>query len=392
MSPSLIHLDPVVSKDSLGPLGSPIGENNGESKGVYPLTAHPGWLLKVFKPHLITDADMTRIDQLVALAANASASDRMLLSSHTSWPAARVTSASCNAYGVVLPMAPPPYWVNLRLNASHTKYKPLEIDWLAAAPEKCQRRSVPVPSFTDRVQICADLVAVAELLERHNLVYGDWSYANAFWSAAKRSGYVIDLDGCAFGSRTSLGTQNWDDPLATGKETDTFSDRFGVALLLARCLTGERVVELALDTLRRITARNGATGLYDQVRSGVVATERYNRPTITTLLTAVQAVGIGAQSTPHGSHRPPSGVVHWVPIAKDRRSTAPKADATPGDPLRKNDCTISRPRVPAAGYPPYIPPHAWQQVDNQQERLLKTVIIVICVVIFVLIFFAITFG
>lgn len=44
--------DPVVSKDSLGPLGSPIGENNGKSEGVYPSAA---------------------------LAANASTSDRALL-------------------------------------------------------------------------------------------------------------------------------------------------------------------------------------------------------------------------------------------------------------------------------------------------------------------------
>jgi hypothetical protein len=384
VSLGLTIFDPVVSETSLGPLGSPIGENNGESKGVYPLTARPGWLLKVFKPHLITDADLTRIDQLVALARNASASDRILLNSHTSWPAARVTSASHETYGVVLPMAPAPYWVNLRLDASHTKYKPLEIDWLATAPEKCQRRSVPFPGFADRLQICADLVAAAELLERHNLVYGDWSYANAFWSADKSSGYLIDLDGCAFGTRTSLGTQNWDDPLASRNQTDTLSDRYGVALLLARCLTGERVIELALDTLQKVALKHGASDLCEQVRSGVVANERSSRPAIATLLASIHSVQSAAQSSPHYPHQSPSGVVDWVPIAKVMRSAAPRTNATYNDVLRRNGPAISiRPQTTQ------LP--TWQQEANQQERNVKIVFIVIGIVIVGLVFLAISF-
>ena len=317
MTPSSTPFDPVVSESSLGPLGSPIGKNNGESEGVYPLIEHCGWLLKVFKSHLITDADMTRIDQLVALAANASASDRVLLNAHTSWPAARVTSTSHMTYGVVIPAAPPPYWVNLRLNESQTKYKPLEIDWLASEPKKCRRHNVPVPSFVNRVKICGDIVAVAELLERHKLVYGDWSYANALWSADEHAGYVIDLDGCTFGTRTSLGTPNWDDPQATGKQTDTFSDRYGVALLLARCLTGERDIHLAPEALRKIAVEHNATSLYDRVNSGVVTAERGNRPTIAELLQALRATEIGAPATV-------GGVVGWVPPPRPRRQTIPE--------------------------------------------------------------------
>ncbi|MGB6162735.1 MAG: hypothetical protein WCF33_19975 [Pseudonocardiaceae bacterium] len=325
MTPSSTPFDPVVSEKSLGPLGSPISNNNGESEGVYPLIEHCGWLLKVFKSHLITDADMTRIDQLVALAANASASDRVLLNSHMSWPAARVTSTSHMTYGVVIPIAPPAYWVNLRLNESQTKYKPLEIDWLASAPEKCERHNVPVPNFANRVKICADIVAVAELLERHNLVYGDWSYANALWSADECAGYVIDLDGCAFGTRTSLGTQNWDDPHATGKQTDTFSDRYGVALLLARCLTGERDIRLALEALQKIAVEHDATSLYDRVYSGVITAERGNRPTVAMLLVALRAAEIGAQATVGGvAPATADGVVSWVPIPKPRGQTAPE--------------------------------------------------------------------
>ncbi len=325
MTSSSTPFDPVVSENSLGPLGNPIGKDDGESEGVYPLIEHCGWLLKVFKSHLITDADRTRIDQLVALAVNASASDRVLLNEHTSWPAARVTSTSHMTYGVVIPAAPPPYWVNLQLNESQTKYKPLEIDWLASEPKKCERHNVPVPSFANRVKICADIVAVAELLERHNLVYGDWSYANALWSADKHAGYVIDLDGCAFGTRASLGTPNWDDPQATGKQTDTFSDRYGVSLLLARCLTGERDIRLAREALQKIAIEHDVTSLYDLVNSGVVTTERGNRPTVAKLLETLHAAEIGAQETVGVvPQETVGGVVGWVPIPKPRAQTAPE--------------------------------------------------------------------
>ncbi len=342
--------DPVVSKDSLGLLGKPIGENNGESQGVYPLTEHPGWLLKVFRPHLITDADITRIDRLVELPVKSSRSDLMLLSDHTSWPAARVTSASSEVYGVVLPEAPSPYWVDLQLDTTHVKHKPLEIDWLATAPEKCRRRGIPVPGFTDRVQICTDFVAVAELLERHDLVYGDWSYANAFWSPKKRTGYIIDIDGCAFGSRATLGTQNWDDPLAIGKRHDRFSDRYGVALLLARCLTGERVIEKALAVLQRITTEYDATSLYDQVRFGLITTERHSRPAISALLTTVRE--IGTQPTTRSSKRPESGVEGWVPVnrRKIKRPGTPRP-RQPGPIGRRPNPVRPTPKPPPVSAP-----------------------------------------
>ncbi|MGH3695159.1 MAG: hypothetical protein ACRDRX_14430 [Pseudonocardiaceae bacterium] len=363
--------NPVVPEDSLGRLGKPIGENNGESQGVYPLTEHPGWLLKIFKPDLITDADITRIDQLVELPEKSTPADRMLLNEHTSWPAARVTSASSEVYGVVLPEAPSPYWVDLQLDATHAKHKPLEIDWLATAPEKCRRRGIPIPSFTDRVQICTDFVAVAELLERRNLVYGDWSYANAFWSPIKHTGYIIDIDGCALGSRATIGTQNWDDPLASSKRHDTFSDRYGVALLLARCLTGERMIEKALAVLQRITTEHGATSLYDQVRFGVVATERHSRPAIAALLAAVQAVEIGTPTTARTSTPPESGVTGWVPVPttgqlrarrpkpRPPRPTPPTARPStprpgPRPPVTRPPATPSRPRP--TGPTPNSPP------------------------------------
>jgi hypothetical protein len=383
--------DPVVAKSLLGPVGCPISQNNGESHGVYPLIAHPGWLLKVFKPTLITDADATRIDQLVALPLSATASDRTLLRLHSSWPATRVTDGSHNTYGVVLPIAPSPYWAQLRLNATHNKYKPLEIDWLATAPVKCQRRSVPVPSFTDRLQICEDLVAVAELLERYNLVYGDWSYANAFWSGHRCSGYVIDLDGCAFMSRTSLGTPNWDDPLAPSKNTDTLSDRYGVALLLARCLTGERAIESALDTLQIITGRHRITPLYDLICSGIAASERCNRPSIATLLAALSTADSRAKAALIAAHQPSTGVINWTAISKPEQLSGSKTHGQRSHPLRSIDKKPLKPLIPAVGLRLYTPT-GHHQALNQQERIIKAALIAIALMTTLLIFTAIAFG
>lgn len=383
--------DPVVSKKALGPVGCPISQNNGESYGVYPLIAYPGWLLKVFKPALIAETDATRIDQLVALPLNATSSDRTLLRFHASWPSARVTNTLHNTYGVVLPIAPSQYWVHLQLNATHTKYKPLEIDWLATASDKCQRRSIPVPSFTDRLQICTDLVAVAALLEHYNVVYGDWSYANAFWSVDSSSGYLIDLDGCAFRTRSSLGTPNWDDPLTSNKEADTFSDRYGVALLLARCLTGERMIESALNTLQIVTCRYGISRLYDLVYSGLATTDRCNRPSIATLLTALGAANTHTKAAVISSYKFSSGVINWAPISKLKQPFDSKTRGPHGHPLRKIEGEALKPLSRAVGLRP-TEPTGYNQTLNQQERILKGLLIIITFMIIVLIFTFITFD
>jgi hypothetical protein len=345
--------DPVVALERLGPLGPPINTSDGESEGIFPLLDHPGWLIKVYRAHLVTRSDTARLDWLISLPGLVSASDRERLKRHASWPAARVTSWPQDTYGVIIPRAPERYRATLRVDAARTIEIPLEIDWLASDAGKCRRRGIATPGFIDRLVIRRDIVAVAEFLERYEIVYGDWSYANAFWSEEYRSGYVIDLDGSGYRSRTGVGTLNWGDDLPGPGGVDTFTDRYGVAVMLARCLTGVRDIESALRRLRRTTSADGTGYLYDLVYAGVRAGRRQDRPTIKYLYAAVRKASARwprprpePSISSNGSRRDGSGVVGWRPAPSVRSGelwpSPPTGDTQPDGSSARRD-TVTAP-------------------------------------------------
>jgi hypothetical protein len=351
-----------VDLSSLGPLGDPIGEDNGESEGVYPLVRTPAQLLKKYKPHCANKEDAARLDWVIERATLASAADRAMLKAKCCWPLDRVTDGVRPAYGVLLPRAPAKFQTTLRLNGDNTKDIQLEVDWLASEPKKCERRGIPVPTFEERLLICTDIVAVADFLDRHDVVYGDWSYANAFWSPFDHSGYVIDIDGCGYRTRKSVATQNWTDPrLPAGKPADSLTDRYGVALLLARCLTGVRDIEPALADLRQVAGQHGAAELATLVENSVMAGVREERPPVGTLLTALRHAQAGLsnpvlQPVPN---RPDSGVVGWRKPGSSSSAVGPRT--SPPNERPAPLATPSRPqqvrsRPAAVGQPPPSPP------------------------------------
>lgn len=222
----------------------------------------------------------------------------------------------------------------------------LEIDWLAKPSSKYGPRGLPVPTFTERLRVCQDIVAVAEFLERNGLVYGDWSYANAFWSIHDHRAYVIDLDGCSFGPRQRVASPNWEDPLTPpGVNTDTYSDRYGVALLVARCLTGERDRQLALDAFRKVTA-TARPGLNTVVWDMVNANSRVHRPPVAALLDELQrSMALGIVGMNGTGSVPGSGVVGWT--LKEQLKSAASA--------QKPAVRSSRPGGPSKGPQPSRP-------------------------------------
>ncbi|MFL6140468.1 MAG: hypothetical protein ACJ72N_01185 [Labedaea sp.] len=332
---------PVADLVDLGKLDEPIAQENGESRGIYPLIHCPDLLLKVYKDHLSTAANASRLDWLISLATTAPAVDRTRLLANSCWPLSRVTDGPRPAHGVLIPRAPDKYLTTLRINST-TKQIPLEVDWLASAEDKCRRRGIAVPTFGERLRICEDIVAVADFLERHEVVYGDWSYANAFWCATDSSAYVIDLDGCGFRSRTAVATQNWTDDLPNpAGVTDNLTDRFGVALLLARCLTGVRDIDAALAMLRKLAAVHHAGQVFTTVYAAVKAPTREQRPAVGKMLAAMRHRGSGA--APTAPARPVSGVVGWRPLP-----------AQPVTATRRPPTTA--PLRPPAPTRPYTPP------------------------------------
>lgn len=270
---------PQLSVSEAGKLGDALSAGDGESQGIYPLTQHPGWLAKIYKKPQSPN-EIARLDWLISVPDRASSGDRELLRRNTCWPVARLTDDFGRGVGCVLPVAPEKY--RGRIGAAEPRY--LEVDLLAKPDDFLRRRRMQVPSWYDRVRVCECITAIGSVLERHSLVYSDWSYSNAFWCPADNSVYLIDVDGVAYRAKPNLSQPNWDDPLTSGPApADMYTDRYRIALLVARCLTGERDHDRAVHGVAR-TAGGGVTDLLLDV---LLAVERVRRPPVSALHAAL---------------------------------------------------------------------------------------------------------
>ncbi|MBF9068403.1 hypothetical protein [Streptacidiphilus fuscans] len=229
----------TVSLSDLGPLAEAISEHNGQAVAVKPLADHPGWLAKLYRQGQHVE-DARRLDQLISAPGTLSSADRAALYAGTCWPAARIEEPDNPVAGCVIPMAPEHYRHELRRGA-FSERRFVEIDWLAKSDESIQRIGLPRPGFEGRLAACRGLTELAAILEGLGLVYSDWSFSNAFWSPDRRSVYLIDVDGCQPKKMIDVHQPNWEDPRTPpGTDADTYTDRYRIGLLVAKCLTGQR--------------------------------------------------------------------------------------------------------------------------------------------------------
>jgi hypothetical protein len=230
----------IVELTDLEPLGQTLGQHNGESRRVCRLREHPEWVFKEYQAPVLA-AHEERLTRLIGLPAQMTATQKALVDRHTSWPTTCVVDGRDKTIGVLMPLAPPKYSSTRQMPGGRKEVRLLEVDVLALTEDQQAHFRLPRQSLPDRISVCACIASVGALFERQGLVYLDWSYANVFWSLTDHSAYVIDLDGCSFGARPQIETPNWADPLVPrGTDAGNETDRFRVALLIARCITGKR--------------------------------------------------------------------------------------------------------------------------------------------------------
>jgi len=276
------HLPAVVTLDDLGPLEKTISDGAGQSTGIHPVTEHPGWLAKLYRTRGGPE-DANRLDGLIALPGTVTSEVARTLRTSTSWPVARIAEQESQALGCVLPAAPDKY----RWDGAGASARFREVDWLAKPDDAFARRNYRVPSRSDRLRVCRNLVVVAEVLERHKLVYSDWSYSNAFWCDTDASVFVIDIDGCGPGAVPNIFQPNWDDPLTQRpNKADAYTDRYRVALLVTRCLTGQRDLASALNVLAESDGL-GNRGLREILLDILLSEQRERRPSMAALATVI---------------------------------------------------------------------------------------------------------
>jgi len=240
-------IPPVVTLAALGKPGETLARESGESVVIQRLSgelAGSGLLLKHYKRTAADSTRATALDQLVAFGRATGAvgrAERDILLAATSWPVAKVTDEHGELVGCLIPEA------GRKFRSDTGRLR--EIDTLAQTDERLAARGMSV-SAGQRLAVCREIVQVAAALERRGLVYSDWNYANALWCPDDCSVFIIDIDGCRSKQMRNIYQNDWEDPLTTGSTpADTYSDRYRVALLTARCLTGLRKLPNVLHTL-----------------------------------------------------------------------------------------------------------------------------------------------
>jgi hypothetical protein len=281
----------IIHQPDLGAPAEVIGERTGFSRRISRLQEYPDWILKEYWTPRGAD-DTLRLDRLIRLPERMPLADKELVDAHTSWPAARVINGQQLTIGVLIPLAPDSFRHMWRLPSGRVRNSRLDIDVLALTEDEQVRRGLAPQSLYNRILVCSSFAAVGALLERSGLVYLDWSYANVFWSIRQHSSYVIDLDDCSFGPRRQLASPSWEDPLEPlGAAAGNASDRYRIALLVARCLTGMRLnaatERKAIDDLRE---HGNAVGRVAQLlRRALGALKAEERPSVTELSGAIDA-------------------------------------------------------------------------------------------------------
>jgi hypothetical protein len=316
----------VVALTQLGSYGDTLGEHNGESRRVCLLPRYPGWVFKEYRASMPDDG-VQRLSQLIHFPHKMKVSDKALVDGHTAWPASQVVDAQQRTIGVMMPLAPENFRTVRQLPSGRSQNQTLEVDVLALTEERQRQIKVPPQSLTDRLSICASFAAVGALLERHGLVYLDWSYANVFWSVSDHSAYVIDLDGCSFGPRPQIQSPGWEDPLVPrGRDAGNESDRYRVALLAARCITGTRGdLTDTRNGLFSLRVKGGATGdVAGLLLQALNARTTESRPRILELSAALQTARQPGSRTVSGqpSATGKGGVKEWKTL-QPRPSTVP---------------------------------------------------------------------
>lgn len=334
-----------------------VARDNGESSVIYDCPGHPKWLVKSYKPEI--KVDQSTLSRLIDLPRSMSAEELALVDRNVAWPVARVVDGY-RTVGTIMAKASEKFSWEISLLQGRTKNKIVEVDLLANSAERIQKLGLPVPTAAMRLGAMREVVAVAALFERYDVVYGDWSFANAFWAPGTSRILIIDVDASGIGQRRRVETPNWEDPLMTPPHPlTTHTDRYKVALLVVRAVTGLRKERLAaVDAIDILYPSHRRLG--EILRRSISALSIDERPLLAELYEAMTATG--DPSTVNGRGRSAAGAnvtgqVAWAPPSRRGGKTSgpptqPIAEPAPLPAFRSY-------KPPSAPPPPPRPPRVY---------------------------------
>ncbi|MBA9002501.1 MULTISPECIES: hypothetical protein [Thermomonospora] len=188
----------------------------------------------VYKEYLAANVNGDALTRLVNVPRTMAAHERDLLLGQSAWPLARVVDGA-KVRGFVMRKVPPGFW-GRRANKPALR----ELQYLLYEPKKLWGDIVPLDA-PGRLEVARKAAELFFLLHSRHLVVGDVSMRNLLWSPPPVSIYLLDCDAIrVVGERPVMPqpqTPDWNDPHQppTGPELDT--DRYKLALLVARVLS-----------------------------------------------------------------------------------------------------------------------------------------------------------
>jgi len=193
----------------------------------------------VYKRYTVTGADGNALAELVKLPATLSPADRDRLLRETAWPLARVVQGT-QLTGFLMQAIPAQYFAP----NSAGDIKERQLQYLLFEPKPMWGNIVPVQvTALLRVSVATEFTQLVYLLHRKGLVIGDVSLMNVLWTPGDPAEvFLIDCDGIRLaGARAVLPqaeTPDWNDPLQGPSGPDLDTDRYKLALLVGRVLSG----------------------------------------------------------------------------------------------------------------------------------------------------------
>ncbi|MEV5409586.1 hypothetical protein AB0K60_12215 [Thermopolyspora sp. NPDC052614] len=198
------------------------------------LTGAEPLVYKEYMPHAGT-VNGTALAQLIEFVHGLAPQERRVLMEQCAWPVARVVDGD-RVTGFLMPLLPDDfYWVIGR------NRKPVELQYLLYKPNWAWQ-GMPLPDIQGRVEIALAAARLIDRLHHHGWVIGDISFRNLLWRPiAPYRIFMIDCDGLRrHGDEAVLRqahTPDWDDPHQPATGPDLDSDRYKLALLVARVLS-----------------------------------------------------------------------------------------------------------------------------------------------------------
>ncbi|HEX6470632.1 MAG TPA: hypothetical protein VF069_16150 [Streptosporangiaceae bacterium] len=218
-----------VDKNRLS-IGDKLG--TGGQGDVYDLLGQgSGHVYKAYKSAAVNGDALAR---LVALPRALTDTERTRLLRQSAWPLARVVDAG-RVTGFIMRKVPPEFWGRAKAGP-----RLRELQYLLYEPKPLWGDITPLDAAS-RLEVARQAAALFFLLHAKGLVMGDISMRNLLWAPSPTAIFLLDCDGFrTVGSKAVMDqphTPDWNDPHQPAAGPDLDSDRYKLALLVARVLT-----------------------------------------------------------------------------------------------------------------------------------------------------------